>query len=69
MSKVRYIRGQCQSGINNCKRKAQYNLYHTVNGVKIWKNVCDRCVLIIEEENERLWAEARGTRRGVDNSV
>ena len=53
MSKVRFIKGKCESGIKNCKRPAKYNLYHTVAGAKTWKNVCDKCVLIIEEDNER----------------
>jgi len=54
MSKVKYIKGKCESGINNCEREAKYNLYHTVDGVKTWKHVCDQCVLIIGDENERL---------------
>ncbi len=57
MSKVIYIKGKCQSG--NCKRPAMWNLYHTVAGVKTWKNVCDRCEYIIGDENVRLWAEAQ----------
>ncbi|KKM69335.1 hypothetical protein LCGC14_1451810 [marine sediment metagenome] len=54
---LRYIKGKCQSG--NCKRPAMWNLYHTVAGVKTWKNVCDRCEYIIGDENVRLWAEAQ----------
>ena len=68
MSKVKYIKGKCESGIEGCgmpskRRKAAYNLYHTVDGVKTWKNVCDKCEEIIGDENVCLWteAQARGT--------
>ena len=67
MSKVRFIKGKCESGIvfgningiGECQRPAMYNLYHTEeDGTKVFKDVCDQCVLIIEEDNERLWTEA-----------
>ena len=52
MSEKAYIKGKCQSGINKCKRPAKYNLYHTVKGKKVWKNVCVVCEGIIGNENE-----------------
>jgi len=62
MSKAKYIKGKCQSGLCNCQGPAAYNLYHTVDGVKTWKNVCDQCVLIIGDENERLSDEKLSAR-------
>jgi len=55
LSKEIFIKGKCQ--VTGCNRKAKFNLYHTVDGVKTWKNVCDQCVLIIGDENEGLLAE------------